>query len=84
VPRDAAPPLEDDEFWAADLEGCAVVDEGRPVGVVRRVLAYPSCELLEVAREDAGDLLVPLVRDAIREIDLEDRRVDIRLEFLEP
>ena len=29
APRGGAPPLEEDEYWAEDLEGCTVVDGGR-------------------------------------------------------
>src|SRR4051794_27542312 len=64
-----APPLEADEYWARDLVGCEVVDGERSVGVVARMIALPSCEALEV-----GDLLIPMVRDAIRSIDVEARR----------
>ncbi len=42
--------LEPDEWWAEDLEGCAVYDGERPVGVVSALLALPSCEVLEVRR----------------------------------
>ena len=31
----------------------------------------PSCEALEVARDGGGELLVPMVRDAIRSVDVE-------------
>ena len=48
VARTEAPELEPDEWWAEDLEGCTVHDAGRPVGTVRRLLALPSCEVLEV------------------------------------
>jgi len=82
VPRAAAPALEEDEWWADDLEGLAVRDGLREVGTVRRLLALPSCELLEVDRGDAGDLLVPLVSDAVRSVSLEDRVIDVDLEFL--
>jgi 16S rRNA processing protein RimM len=83
APREAAPALESDEWWAEDLESCRVHDGGRPVGTVRRLLALPSCEVLEVAREDgAGDLLVPLIRDAVRGVDMERREIDIDLAFL--
>jgi 16S rRNA processing protein RimM len=41
------------------------------------MVALPSCEALEV-----GDLLVPLVRDAIRSIDLRARVIDVDLAFL--
>jgi 16S rRNA processing protein RimM len=81
VPREYAPPLEEDEWWAEDLEGCAVHDGERVVGTVRRLLALPSCEVLEVER-DGEDLLVPLVSDAVRDVDLERRTIDIDLAFL--
>jgi len=77
APRSAAPPLEQDEYWAEDLQGCTVVDGEREVGVVTRMIALPSCEALEV-----GDRLIPLVRDAIRSIDIAARRIDVDLAFL--
>lgn len=83
VPLSAAPPLEEDEWYAADLEGLRVVDGGAAVGTVRRMLALPSCEVLEVERgPGAGDLLVPLVSDAVRSVDLDARVIDIDLVFL--
>ena len=85
--RVPAPPLEEGEFWAKDLEGCLVVDGEREVGVVRRMIALPSCEALEVTRPAStagtgGDLLIPLVRDAIRSIDLQARRIDVDMGFV--
>jgi len=75
--------LDDDEYWAHDLEGCAVRDGEREVGVVTRLLALPSCEVLEVARvQDADPLLVPLVKDAVRVVDLKRRVIDVDLRFL--
>jgi 16S rRNA processing protein RimM len=84
VPRTVAPELEEDEWWAEDLEGLEVRDGAAVVGVVRRLLALPSCEVLEVSRADGGsDLLVPLVSDAVRLVDLEDGYVDVDMEFLD-
>ena len=77
------PPLGPDEWWAAELEGARVVDGERELGVVRRLLALPSCECLEVARTGGGpDLLVPLVRDAIRSVDVDAARIDVDAAFL--
>lgn len=81
VARAQAPQLEDDEWWVQDLEGCAVQDGDRAVGTVLRVLALPSCEVLVVQR-GAGELLVPLVSDAVREVDVQARHIDIDLRFL--
>jgi 16S rRNA processing protein RimM len=76
-------PLGPDEWWAEELEGAHVFDGEHEVGVVVRLLALPSCECLEVARAGGGAaLLVPLVRDAIREVDPERARIDINLAFL--
>jgi len=80
--RGSAPPLAAAEWWAEDLVGCEVHDAHRPVGEVRRLLALPSCEVLEVQRADGGELLVPLVRDAIRSVDVGARRIEINLAFL--
>jgi 16S rRNA processing protein RimM len=85
VPRDRAPALEEDEWWATDLEGCAVRDGDREVGVVARLLGLPSCEVLEVTRTDEPglpDLLVPLVTDAVRTVDVTARVIDVNLAFL--
>ncbi len=82
VPRALAPELGPEEWWAEDLAGCAVHDGDREVGTVRRMLELPSCEVLEVERPVGGDLLVPLVTDAVREVDLDRRAIDIDLEFL--
>jgi len=72
-----AAPLEEDEFWASDLAGMTVVDGSRVVGEVARMVALPSCEALEV-----GELLIPMVRDAIRSIDLDARRIDVDMGFV--
>jgi 16S rRNA processing protein RimM len=69
--------LEPGEYWARDLVGCRVVDGSREIGVVARMVALPSCEALEV-----GDLLIPMVSDAIRSIDVEGRRIDVEMEFV--
>ena len=83
VERERAPQLGADEWWAEDLEGCTVHDAGHQVGTVKRLLALPSCEVLEVARAAGGqDLLVPLVRDAVRGVDVQRRKIEIDLEFL--
>jgi 16S rRNA processing protein RimM len=83
VPAAEAPPLEPGEFWAHELEGCVVVDGERRVGEVRRMLPLPSCEALEVALDDGDELLVPMVRDAIRSVDVRGRRIDVDLAFLD-
>ena len=51
--------------------------DGRELGVVAAMRALPSCEVLEV-----GDLLVPMVGDAVVSIDVDERRIVVDPEFL--
>jgi 16S rRNA processing protein RimM len=78
VERSAAPALPEDEYWPEDLEGCTVLTPaGRELGVVATMRALPSCEVLEV-----GDLLVPMVGDAVVSIDVAERRIVVDPGFL--
>ena len=73
------PPPEPDSYYAFQLVGLDVVnDEGAPVGIVAEVLPGPANDNLEL-----GDgRLVPMIEDAIREIDLEGRRIVVAKGFL--
>ena len=84
VSRQELPELGEGEWWAHELVGCRVGDGDHEVGEVTGLLELPSCEVLEVRRSDApGTLLVPLVKDAIRSVDAQQRTIDIELAFLE-
>jgi 16S rRNA processing protein RimM len=80
-----APALQEGEWWASDLEGCEVFDGARRIGIVSKLVELPSCEALQVspAGEPAEELLVPMVHDAIRSVDIAARRIDIDMSFLE-
>jgi 16S rRNA processing protein RimM len=82
VPLAEAPALEADEWWPEQLEGCAVRDGPHELGVVRALRALPSCEVLEVELAGGGELLVPLIADAVRSVDVDARRIEIDLGFL--
>jgi 16S rRNA processing protein RimM len=69
--------LEEGHYLVDDLIGCDVVDGDRSLGVVTDVLVLPSTDVLEVG----GSLLVPLVRDAVRSIDTDARRIDVHSRF---
>jgi 16S rRNA processing protein RimM len=78
VRRDDLAQLPPDSYYVADLVGLEVLDErGDVVGVVRDVLPGPANDALEL---DSG-LLLPLVEDCIREVDLEGRRVRLNPGF---
>jgi 16S rRNA processing protein RimM len=82
VSAEHAPQLEEEEWWAHELEGCIVRDRGEVVGTVSRLIELPSCEALQVSREQGEPLLVPMVKDAIKSVDVSKRQIEIDLSFL--
>jgi 16S rRNA processing protein RimM len=78
-----APALGEGEWWAHELEGCEVMDGERRLGTVSRLIELPSCEALEVRSEQDGELLlVPMVKDAIRDVEISRRRIQVNPDFL--
>jgi 16S rRNA processing protein RimM len=72
VERSALPPTEEDEYYAFELVGLAVEEEGgRALGVVESVAPGVANDVLEL---DTG-ILLPMVEDCVREIDLDTRRI---------
>jgi 16S rRNA processing protein RimM len=61
------------------------VDGARAIGTVRDVLLLPSADVLEVVVGDEQDpLLVPLVSDAVRSVNLDAARIDVDMSFVRP
>ena len=76
APRDRLPPLDEDEFYHADLIGLEVVDTGGArLGRVRAVLDHGAGDIIEVARPGAAELLVPFTRAAVPTVDIAGRRI---------
>jgi 16S rRNA processing protein RimM len=72
ISRSDLPPPDEGAFYVADLVGMEVVDDAQgAVGRVRDVLPGPANDVLEL---DTG-LLLPLVEDCVREVDLDARRI---------
>lgn len=80
VSRAELPPLEDGEYYHADLIGLAVEDRaGKPIGEVVAVENFGAGDLLEIALGDAKTTLIPF-RDDIA--DLVDGRIVCDTAFL--
>jgi 16S rRNA processing protein RimM len=80
VDRDALPPLEEGEYYHADLIGQPCLDEGgNPLGTVVAVENFGAGDLLEVERPDGKRSLIPF-REPIAV--LEGDRIVLDPEFL--
>ena len=80
VDRADLPPLEDGEYYHADLIGLSCVDEaGREVGTVAAIENFGAGDLLEVLKPDGRRSLIPF-RDGIAS--LRDGRIILDPDFL--
>ena len=80
IDRSALPPLDDGEYYHADLIGLPAEDrEGNPVGTVAAVENYGAGDLLEIQSEGGKSSLIPF-KDGIA--DLQDGRIVLDSEFL--
>jgi 16S rRNA processing protein RimM len=80
VERSALPPLEEGEYYHADLIGLPAVDgDGCQIGTVAAVENYGAGDLLEIEDDNGRRSLIPF-RDGIA--DLEGDRIVIDREFL--
>jgi 16S rRNA processing protein RimM len=80
IDRFALPPLEEGEYYHADLIGLPAVDRGgKNVGTVAAVENYGAGDLLEIEAANGNRSLIPF-RDGIA--DLVDGRIVLDREFL--
>ena len=82
VPRSALPPLEEGEYYHADLLGLtAVSDTGEPLGTVVAVENFGAGDILEIERPSGKRFMVPMTEAAVPEWN--DERVVISGGFAE-
>jgi len=81
VPRASLPELGEDEYYAFQLVGLEVEEEGgRFLGHVAEVVDYPANDVLEL---DTG-LSLPLVGACVRSVDVEGGRIVVAPGFANP
>ncbi len=72
VERTELPATQEDEYYTFQLLGLEVVEEnGRALGTVADVLPGVANDVLQVGE----DVLLPMVEDCIRSVDLDARRI---------
>ena len=72
--------LERGMYFYSDLKGCEVVDKDNNVlGTVKEVEEYPAQLTLRVARKGKNDFFVPFVKQFIKSIDIENKRILIEI-----
>ena len=77
VPRSALPPLEEGEYYHADIIGLACVSTtGEPLGIVVAIDDFGAGDVIEIERPDKKRFMVPMRAPAVPEWDDERLVVD--------
>ncbi len=72
VTREDAVPLEEGEYYIADLIGLPVItDEGKKLGVLTEVLQTGANDVYEVLMENGKTVLLPYIEECVLKIDPE-------------
>ena len=80
VKKEDRVPLQQDEYFIADLIGCSVyTEEEELLGFVSDVLQTAANDVIVVKREGKKELLIPSIKDCILKVDTDGRRLDVHL-----
>ena len=79
VPREDAVPLGDDEYYIADLIGMEVFAGNARFGVIKDVMETGANEVYIIDSDKHGEVLVPAIRQCILDVDVENKKMQIRL-----
>ncbi len=80
VTRENAVKLQKDEYFIADMIGIRVVStEGEELGTLTDVLQTGANDVYVVEQEGAQQLLLPAIKDCIRDIDMEQMEMTVYL-----
>lgn len=76
VTRDQAVPLEEGEYFIADLIGLQIEnEEGKDLGVLSDVIQTGANDVYAVKTEEGREWLLPAISDCIKEVLLEEGRM---------
>ena len=80
VTRDQAIPLEEDEYYIADLMGLDVyLERGEKFGVLKDVMETGANDVYIVETEEGKEVLIPAIHECVLDIDVEENRMEIHL-----
>lgn len=80
VEREDAVPLEEGEYFIADLIGAFVeTEDGKLLGELTDVLQTGANDVYAVCMEDGKEVLLPAIRECVRLVDISQKRIVVHL-----
>ncbi|MBU3741309.1 MAG: 16S rRNA processing protein RimM [Candidatus Kapabacteria bacterium] len=80
VTGDTLAPSAKDRYRIGDIEGAVVIDEaGNTLGEISEVWLLPANDVWVLRRPDGTTIPLPVIDDVIRDVQIDERRVTVRL-----
>ena len=79
VPREDGVPLGRDEYYIADMIGMEVFVVDERFGVIKDVMETGANEVYIIDSDMHGEVLIPAIRQCVIDVDVEDKKMQIRL-----
>lgn len=79
ISEDKALPLGEDEYFMRDLYELEVFENGIKLGVIKQIIETGANDVYVVARENEKDLLIPAIKQCIKQVDIDNKRMDVVL-----
>ena len=80
VTREHAVPLEEDEYFIADMIGMEVcTEDGNIFGTLKDVIETGANDVYVIENAEHGEVLVPAIKECIRSVDIEKGQMMIHL-----
>lgn len=80
VKREDAVELEEGEYYIADLLGLSVyLEDGSFFGKLKDVMETGANDVYVINTKEHGEVLVPVIDDCVKEVDLENEKIIIHL-----
>ena len=72
--------LEEDSYYVVDIEGCKVYTDGQEfLGEVVEVFSTGSNDVYVVKSEDVKQILLPAIKDVIKQVDINNKKIIVHL-----
>ena len=80
VKRDDAVPLEEDEYYIADMIGMKVVtDRDEEFGILKNVMETGANDVYVIEHPSEGEVLIPAIKECILDVDIPGRLMKIHV-----
>ena len=78
IKREDLPELEDDEYYFEEIYDCEVLEDGKNIGKVVDIIETGSNWVLVVKSEEGEEKLVPMIKDYVKDVDIDDKIIKIK------